>query len=51
MRIQHYKFIENEIPDGILFGIPENHRLFATAAIRTKVLTAGLRGVEFTEVP
>ncbi len=51
MHITHYSFVDDRIPDGILFCIPDAHRLFATPAIADKVARAQLKGVLFSELP
>jgi hypothetical protein len=46
MRIEHYRFDKNDVPDPAVFGIPEMRwQLFATDSIKQALAVANFKGI------
>ncbi|MCC6126744.1 MAG: hypothetical protein IT426_17415 [Pirellulales bacterium] len=51
MDITHYAFVEDRLPEGMLFCIPDIPDLFATEAVAARVQKSALRGVRMDLLP
>lgn len=51
MSISHYAFIEDNLPDRLLFCIPESPDLFATESIVERIKASGLKGIRMPALP